>query len=112
MGKAVCEDAFQFIHKLGKKKLENLRKHFKTHGVSARIHGLKGRQPPNAHSFAVIENVVKSLKQYGVVNGMPMPAAPRGRNDIPTVFLPAYEITKCMWSHAGITGTLNLHCSK
>ena len=91
LGKAVCEDAFQFIHKLGKKKLENLRKHFKTHGVSARIHGLKGRQPPNAHSFAVIENVVKFLKQYGVVNGMPMPAAPRGRNDVPPVFLPAYE---------------------
>ena len=44
-----------------------------------------------ACSFAVIENVVNFLKQYGVVNGMPMPAAPRGRNDIPPVFLPAHE---------------------
>lgn len=91
LGKPVCEEAFQFIHKVGKKKLENLRKHFKTNGVSTRVQGLKGRNPPNACSFAVIENVVKFLKQYGVVNGMPMPAAPRGRNDIPPVFLPAYE---------------------
>ena len=87
----MCEDAFQFIHKVGKKKFENLKKHFKTYGISARVHGNKGRKPPNACSFAVIENVGKFLKQYGVVNGMPMPAAPRGRNDIPPVFLSAHE---------------------
>ena len=36
---------------------------------------------------------MKCLKQYGLVNDMPMPAAPRGRNDIQTVICPAYKIT-------------------
>ena len=38
MGKRVCKDLFQFIHFVGSQKLEELTKHFKMYGVSARQH--------------------------------------------------------------------------
>ena len=57
----------------------------------AGIHGHRGRRAPNATSFNDIENIVKFIKKYGEDNGLPMPAAPRSRNDIAPVFLPAYE---------------------
>ena len=68
-----------------------MKRHYKVSGVQPRIHGHRGRRAPNATSFNDIENVVKFIKKYGEDNGLPMPAAPRSRNDISPVFLPAYE---------------------
>ena len=87
----ICEDAFMFIHDIGNKAFKNLKQHYKIKGIEPRSHGLKRRRPPNATSFNDIENVVKFIKKFGEDNGLPMPAAPRGRNDIPPIFLPAYE---------------------
>ena len=88
---AVCEDSFMFIHDIGNKAFKILKHHYKVNGVEPRIHGHKGRRALNATSFNDIENVVKFIKKYSEDNGLPMPAAPRGRKDIPPVFLPAYE---------------------
>ena len=88
---AVCEDTFMFIHDVGNKAFKNLKRHYKENGVEPRVHGHKGRRAPNAVNFNDIENTVKFIKKYGEDNGLPMPAAPRGRNDVPPVFLPAYE---------------------
>ena len=70
LGKAVCDDAYQFmhVHRVGKKKFENLKKSFKTPGISAWMHGNKGSKPPNAlYSFAVMHSDTQCLHHLASV---------------------------------------------
>ena len=111
--RSICEAAFLLLYDIGNKAFKNLKKHYKDNGVEPRIHGHKGRRAPNTFSFRIIENVVMFLKNHADENGLPMPAAPRGRNEIPPVYLPAYEtkasihkqyVTSCAESsHVGLT---------
>ena len=60
----MCEYAYQFmhVHGVGKKRFEILKKSFKTHGISARVHGNEGSKPPNAlYSFAVMRSNIHSV---------------------------------------------------
>ena len=66
----MCDYAYQFmhVHGLGKKKFEILKKSFKTHGISARVHGNKGSKPPNAfYSFAVMRSDTQCLQHLAAV---------------------------------------------
>ena len=84
----VCKDAFLFLHDIGEKYLKNLVKHMKTNGIRPRTHGNSGKKPNNALSFEEIKFVVQFIKRYSEDNGLPMPAAPRGRDTEPPTFLP------------------------
>ncbi|XP_078314026.1 uncharacterized protein LOC111104843 isoform X3 [Crassostrea virginica] len=84
----VCKDAFLFLHDIGEKYLKNLVKHMKTNGIRPRTHGNSGKKPHNALSFEEIKFVVQFIKRYSEDNGLPMPAAPRGRDTEPPTFLP------------------------
>ena len=53
-----------------------------------RTHGNGGKKPHNALSFEEIKFVVLFIKRYSEDNGLPMPAAPRGRDTEPPTFLP------------------------
>ena len=56
------------VHRVGKKKFEILKKSFKTHGISARVHGNKGSKPPNAlYSFAVMRSDTQCLQHLASV---------------------------------------------
>ena len=49
-------------------KFEIPKKSFKTHGISARVHGNKGSKPPNAlYSFAVMRSDTKCLQHLASV---------------------------------------------
>ncbi|XP_070556136.1 uncharacterized protein [Ptychodera flava] len=91
-GQIVCEKAWRYIHNIGKKRFGNLKSHYKLHGVVPRDHhGLKGKRPANAFSFEVSQDVVQFLVRYGEENGLPMPAAPRGRDGRAPVYLPSSD---------------------
>ena len=50
------------------KKFEILKKSFKTHGISARVHGNKDSKPPNAlYSFAVMRSDTQCLQHLASV---------------------------------------------
>ena len=65
----MCEDAYQFMHvHRVEKKFEILKKSFKTHGISARVHGNKGSKPPNAlYSFALMRSDTQCLQHLASV---------------------------------------------
>ena len=68
LGKAVCEDAYQFMNRVGRKKFEILKKSITTHGISAWVHGNKGSKPPNAlYYFAVMRSDTQCLQHLASV---------------------------------------------
>ncbi|XP_053407975.1 uncharacterized protein LOC123547720 [Mercenaria mercenaria] len=72
-GKKVCRNAFLLIFDIGKRTVEGLLKHMNEQGVVPRVHGLTG----------------KFLVNYAAEEGLPQPAPSRGRDGIPSVYLPA-----------------------
>ena len=93
-GVEICVAAFRTLYDISEKRLKNLRKHLHEHGVTARVHGNRGRRPPNALEFADVKNCLDFIKRHADVYGIPHPAPLRGRDDVPPVFLPAHQTYK------------------
>lgn len=88
-GNSICKNAFLIIYDVRNFTLKSLIKHMAVNGNVPRVHGNSRRKPHHALSFGDVERVVKFIAAYSVENGLPQPAAPRGRDNIPPVFLPA-----------------------
>lgn len=93
-GHKVCRKAFTVIYDISEATLKRLIKHLCTYGNIPRVHRSKGRKPKHALAFSDIEKLVKFIQTYSTENGLPQPAAPRGRDDVAPVFLPAYTTKK------------------
>ncbi|KAH3813103.1 hypothetical protein DPMN_141553 [Dreissena polymorpha] len=63
--------------------------HMLEHGVVPRNHGNMGRRPKHALYFDDVQRVVAYLLSCAEREGIPLPAAPRGRDNIPPTYLPA-----------------------
>ena len=87
--KRVCRQSFQFIYDIGKHSLTNLITHMNLNGKVPRVHGNRGRSPHHALKYREIKYCVDFLVNYSDQFGLPQPAAPRGRDGIAPVFLPA-----------------------
>ena len=61
------------------------------HGLVLRVHGNTGHQPIHAFDHEVIKAVVQFIKVYSEVHGMPQPAAPRGRADMPPTLFTCFS---------------------
>ena len=79
---------------IGRVALANILRHMADHGIVPRQHGNKGKTKHNALKFEDIQRVVKYITNHADINGIPQPAAPRGRDNIPPVYLSA-DTTKC-----------------
>ncbi|KAL4226616.1 hypothetical protein ACF0H5_014599 [Mactra antiquata] len=77
----ICRRAFKLIYDIGNRTLKNLIKHINENGNILRIHGNKGKRPKHSLSFEDAEQVVKYIIRYADENGIPQPAAPRGRDE-------------------------------
>ena len=84
----ICKHAFQVIYDIGKKSLNNLLKHFSANGAVPRQHGNTGRKPKHALNFEDVERVVNFILGFADDQGIPLAAAPRGRDDEPPIYLP------------------------
>jgi hypothetical protein len=87
-GTKVCLETFLVCYGISKNYLYAVANHVKTRGVVSRCHGNTGKRPHNAFSFSEIKEVVEFIKNYADETGLPQPAAPRGRDNIPPIFLP------------------------
>ena len=88
-GKKVCRAAFQHIYDVGRRTLTALMTHMNKNGKVPRVHGNKGRRPHNTFKFEEIKYCVTYIVNYANEYGLPQPAAPRGRDGDPPIYLPA-----------------------
>ena len=98
-GRKVCVRTFRYVHAIGKDRLTNLQTHYKEKGVEPRVHGNKGRRPRHAILYEQVKNVVTFLERYAEAHGIPQPAAPRGRADVPPTYLPASHNKQAVYAH-------------
>lgn len=84
----ICRSAFQSLFDVGKTSLSNILKHYSEKGAVPRQHGNQGRKPKHAVNFDNVQRVVNFILGYAEEHGLPQPAAPRGRDDEPSIFLP------------------------
>lgn len=75
---------FLVLHGIGIKRFRNLQQHFKEHGISARIHGNRGRLPARTCSFDAIQGVTSFLDNYAEEHAVALPGRVPGfkRTDI------------------------------
>ena len=84
-----CRSAFQSLFDVGKKL-----KHYSANGAVPRQHGNRGRKPKHSINFDDVQRVVNFILGYADEHGLPQPAAPRGRDDEPPIFLPCNSSKK------------------
>ena len=88
-GKSVCRNTFMLFYNIGKHTLRSLMDHVNKYGVSSRKHGNAGRSPKHAIKYEDVLRIVTYIKNYADEHGLPQPAAPRGIDNIPCVYLPS-----------------------
>jgi hypothetical protein len=88
-GRTICRPSFLYINDIGSKALRNLQKHMDMHGTVPRVHGNTGRKPHHALKYDDVRYCVDWLIWYASVNGLPMPAAPRGQDGEAPIMLPS-----------------------
>ena len=92
-GRPVCKKTYLLLYDIGKHTLQTIKSHMHSQGVTPRQHGNVGKKPAHALNFEDTKRVVQFISNYGDEHGLPQPAAPRGRDDVPPVYLSS-EMTK------------------
>ena len=83
-GKSVCKSVFCHINDIGQRTLKSLLKHLNTNGPVPRVHGNTGKKPHHAVKYEDVRFCVDFMLLFSEINGLPMPAAPRG--ELPQFF--------------------------
>lgn len=90
-GREVCREAFSYVFRIGSSRLKRLQKLAAQKRCFPAPHGGFGGVPWNVCTEEMRCRVAEFIRNYASINGLPMPAAPRGRaNNAPT-YLPASE---------------------
>ncbi|XP_060601134.1 uncharacterized protein LOC132754508 isoform X3 [Ruditapes philippinarum] len=89
VGKPVCRTVFMLTFDIKRSALQNILTHVDQHGVVQRIHGNKGKKPVKSLKFEDIKHAVTYVSQTAEDIGIPQPAAPRGSDNMPPVYLPS-----------------------
>lgn len=89
-GKELCKTSFMLVHNIKRTQLQNIIDHLResSPAVTARTHGNVGKKPKHALTFEDTTKCVQFMLNYADVHGLPQPAAPRGRDGHPPVYLP------------------------
>ena len=73
LGFPICKDFFLIVYGIGKKRLENLQKHYKKNGILPRVHGNKGRLAIRVCSLETLKRVVSFLDNYAEEHAVTFP---------------------------------------
>ena len=96
-GRRICLQTFLFMHRLHKTRFYSLVKHYRTNGLTLRIHGNKKRLPSSACSAESIERVVKFIMNVAEDQALLLPGRVPGFKRIDVKLLPS-SLTKCkLW---------------
>lgn len=85
----VCRNTFLLVYDIGKNFLHNIITHKNTHGVTPRKHGNIEKNPSHSQQYDGIRLVVQFISSYANDYGLPQPAATRGRDDTPPIYIPS-----------------------
>ena len=88
-GKHVCKRTFMLFYDIGKHALKAIQSHVAEKGITPRVHGNTGKKPRHAICFDDVMRVVNFVRNVADTRGLPQPAAPRGIDNVPIVFLPS-----------------------
>ncbi len=88
-GASVCRETFQLFFDVKRAVLYALIQTVNQGGCMPRTHGNTGRKPKHALMFDDVNRVVQFIMNTSEEIGLPYPAAPRGKDNIPIVFLPS-----------------------
>ena len=92
-GERVCKKTFMLSFDIGKHFLQNIITHMNTQGVTPRKHGNIGKKPSHSLKYEDIRLVVQFISNFADEFGLPQPAALRGRDDVPPIYIPS-DMTK------------------
>lgn len=92
-GQVVCKGTFLLCYDIGRTSLQNIIKHIEEQGLTPRRHGNKGKTKPHSLKYEDVQRVVRFICNHADEKGLPQPAAPRGTDNIPPIYLSA-ETTK------------------
>ena len=88
-GWEVCRSVFLYVYGIGRTRLSRLQKLISNGVCFPEAHGNVGKTPWNVLTDLQCERASEFVKNYASVNGLPMPAAPRGRGQSAPTYLPA-----------------------
>ena len=72
-GHQICRKTFLFLHCISKKRLENLKYHLKSNGLTSRVHGNTKHAPHNRTPHALLKHVVTFIENYAERGGLSLP---------------------------------------
>lgn len=110
-GAEICVAAFRVFYDIGEDMLKSIAKHVVCNGITPRVHGNSGRRAPNAFEFDEYKRVKTFITTYADDYGLPQPAAARGGDEDPPIYLPASHSKKHVYqvykeaSHEKFVGT-------
>ena len=93
LGQKICKKMFMLAFDIGKHALQGLLTHVTENGAVPRVHGNVGKKPSHALTFEQTKKVITFISNYADEFGLPQPAAPRGRDNTPPIYLSS-ETTK------------------
>lgn len=88
------------MHLMRKHQYDNLKKHFKSNGVTPRVHGLNGKQPyrfVRLYSESTIGDVVGFLKTLAEKIAIPQPGRLPNYKDFSVMKLPSSETKRSVY---------------
>ena len=108
-----CKDFFLIIYGIGKKRLENLQKHYKKNGILPRVHGNKGRLAIRVCSLETLKPVVSFLDNYAEEHAVAFPGRVPGFKRTDVRLLPSsntkasiHRVYEQAAASAGVTAVL------
>ena len=90
-GHKVCRQVFQSVHAIGNFTLRSLQEQVESGNVTPPAHKSVGRVAPNVLPPDIADGIGQFVKSYAAVNGMPQPAAPRGRSGVPASLFTSFN---------------------
>ena len=88
-GERVCKKTIMLSFDIGKHFLQIIITHMNTQGVTPRKHGNNGKKPSHSLKYEDIRLVVQFISNFADEFGLPYPAALRGRDDVPPIYIPS-----------------------
>ena len=110
LGFPICKDFFLNLYGIGKKRLENLQRHYKKNGILPRVHGNKERLHIRVCSLETVQTVVSFLDNYAEEHAVALPGRVPGFKCTDVRLLPSsntkasiHRVYKCAAASAGVT---------
>ena len=97
-GQSVCKKVFCRVYRVGATRLRRIQKLVRSGVCVPAPHGNVGHTPWNVYTEETRQRAVEFLKNFASINGLPMPAAPRGRAQTAPTYLPSSCTKHGIWT--------------